>query len=255
MNLATPGHAWNGPLSCCRLCAHGTIRNCEPRNRSWVNWVQDLSRFILVHFEHFAVSLFEKSKRLACLSLQLAYGHLIISCISHFNLHIYVGLYLYQNLLLLKHMPDIWYFMVNWIITNSYYWYLLQILLIFINVFKDSNDEEPTQADSTNDSEDSFEKEFNSGCFALLLHSNIKTEGTAAIVTLGKDWYGALHCWTNSKSEIKNKSYLMISLFEPGWRLLFYIYKNSGWKVTFDKYRKLCNKKHSFEGNLSSWYD
>ena len=85
-----------------------------------------------------------------------------------------------------------------------------------MNRFKDYNEEEPHQTESANESEDSLEKEFNSGCFALLLHTNLKADGTAAIVTLGKDWYGAIHCWTNSKSETKNKSYLMISLFEPG---------------------------------------
>jgi hypothetical protein len=39
----------------------------------------------------------------------------------------------------------------------------------------------------------------------------------AAIVLFDNEWYGAVHCWQDSKTtDLKKKSNLMLTIFTPG---------------------------------------
>jgi hypothetical protein len=42
----------------------------------------------------------------------------------------------------------------------------------------------------------------------------LKSEGMAAIVHVGNEWFGAVHCWNESKNDPKKN--LMLTLFVPG---------------------------------------
>ncbi len=50
--------------------------------------------------------------------------------------------------------------------------------------------------------------------FAILLHSSLKSEGMAAIVHVGNEWFGSVNCWNESKNDPKKN--LMLTLFVPG---------------------------------------
>ena len=50
--------------------------------------------------------------------------------------------------------------------------------------------------------------------FAILLHSSLKAENMAAIVHVGNEWFGAVHCWNEAKNDSKKN--LMLTLFSPG---------------------------------------
>ena len=50
--------------------------------------------------------------------------------------------------------------------------------------------------------------------FAILLHSSLKAENMAAIVQVGKEWFGKVYCWNESKNDPKKN--LMLTLFSPG---------------------------------------
>lgn len=50
--------------------------------------------------------------------------------------------------------------------------------------------------------------------FAILLHTSLKSESMAAIVQVETEWFGAVHCWNESKNDPKKN--LMLTLFAPG---------------------------------------
>jgi hypothetical protein len=50
--------------------------------------------------------------------------------------------------------------------------------------------------------------------FAILLHSSLKAENMAAIVQVGKEWFGAVQLWNESKNDPKKN--LMLTLYGPG---------------------------------------
>ena len=56
----------------------------------------------------------------------------------------------------------------------------------------------------------------------------------AAIVTLGHEWYGAIHMWQEAKTDPKKKSHMMLSIFVPGADVLSNIINkvNQATKVT-----------------------
>jgi len=63
--------------------------------------------------------------------------------------------------------------------------------------------------------------------FAILLHSSLKSEGMAAIVHVGNEWFGAVHCLNESKNDPKKN--LMLTLFVPG--KIFKIYFKYSFRI------------------------
>lgn len=52
--------------------------------------------------------------------------------------------------------------------------------------------------------------------FTILLHSILKSEGMAAVVSFGNDWFGAISCSNDPQAVDKNKYYLTLNVFQPG---------------------------------------
>jgi hypothetical protein len=52
--------------------------------------------------------------------------------------------------------------------------------------------------------------------FTVLLNSALKADGTAAIVSIGNEWYGCISCSQDLKNEHKRKNNLILSIFYPG---------------------------------------
>jgi hypothetical protein len=48
------------------------------------------------------------------------------------------------------------------------------------------------------------------------LYTTLKLENLAAVVSLGEEWYGAIHYMIDAKSETKKKLNLTLSVFTPG---------------------------------------
>lgn len=63
---------------------------------------------------------------------------------------------------------------------------------------------------------DQTDESLNKSSFGVLLHASLKSENMVAIVTLGSDWFGAVHCWQENKNDPKKKSNLMFTMFVPG---------------------------------------
>jgi hypothetical protein len=75
------------------------------------------------------------------------------------------------------------------------------------SIFKNENDSETVLAEDQNKP---------SGSFAYFLYSTLKLENLAAVVSLGEEWYGAIHCMLDAKSDAKKKLNLALSVFTPG---------------------------------------
>ena len=52
--------------------------------------------------------------------------------------------------------------------------------------------------------------------FLIILHSTLKSEEMAAIVSFGNDWFGAIGCSNDPKAVDKKKNYLTLNVFQPG---------------------------------------
>ncbi|XP_075216602.1 integrator complex subunit 14 isoform X2 [Lycorma delicatula] len=61
------------------------------------------------------------------------------------------------------------------------------------------------------DSDDETHDEGKTPSFCVLLHGSLKVENMAAMCQVGKNWYGVLYSWADSKK----KSNLMLTLLEP----------------------------------------
>ena len=49
-----------------------------------------------------------------------------------------------------------------------------------------------------------------------MLHSCLKSENVAGIVSIGDEWYGAVHCMLDAKNDPKKKLNLILAVFTPG---------------------------------------
>lgn len=84
---------------------------------------------------------------------------------------------------------------------------------LFPNIHGASQSSHPfLPSDGKSDIEDDISGEGHIPSFCVLLHGALKVENMAAICYVGKDWYGILYSWADSKK----KSNLMLSLLEPG---------------------------------------